>query len=121
MTRPRRRPRVTLQPHESRVISRRGGSRQWSRMVAEVVKQQPVCWLRLPGCTMRATTADHYFPRKTHPQFGEEMWNLRGACRWCNEHRKDTPPHRIGQLRTQMAKEQAARLRPARALKEWFG
>jgi 5-methylcytosine-specific restriction endonuclease McrA len=51
-----------------------------SRRVLE--RDRHVCLLQLPGCTGRATTADHIVPRSqggTH-----HMDNLQAACRACN-------------------------------------
>lgn len=44
-------------------------------------RDQYRCQLRLPGCTLTATQADHVHPRETH---GDGPENLRAACRHCN-------------------------------------
>ena len=43
------------------------------------------CQLEYPGCTGRATTADHVRPRRDGG--GDELENLRASCRHCNEAR----------------------------------
>ncbi len=46
-----------------------------------------VCWLQLPGCTMRATTKDHVIAVE---QGGTDaMENLRPACSSCNSKRRN--------------------------------
>lgn len=49
-----------------------------------VVREEPLCWLRLPGCTRWSTTADHVIAYKARPDLCFERGNLRGACRHCN-------------------------------------
>ncbi len=43
-------------------MSANGSTRAWRRLRAEVIKAEPSCWLRLPGCTHISTTADHIIP-----------------------------------------------------------
>ena len=46
-----------------------------------------VCWLKLPGCTRRATTKDHVTP---YAQGGDDsLENFRPACKRCNSKRRD--------------------------------
>jgi 5-methylcytosine-specific restriction enzyme A len=45
------------------------------------------CTLELPGCGGRATEADHIIPRRYGG--GDELSNLRAACRSCNARRSD--------------------------------
>ena len=67
-------------------------TRAWRKLMAQVVAEEPTCWLRLPGvCTVASTTADHVIPWTKRPDLGMERSNLRGACRPCNECRKDRP------------------------------
>lgn len=93
-----------------------GGTRKWAKLSKQVAREEPICWLRLPGCTIRSTTADHILCCKTHPHLKMTRSNLRGACGWCNRHRGDTPVWGIPALRARMAMKQ----RPARAL-SFFG
>lgn len=94
-----------------------GGTRAWANMVKRVVREEPICWLRLPGvCTVRSTTADHVQLRSTHGHLTMTRSNLRGACRRCNQRRGDTPYWKIPALRARLAQQQ----KPARAL-AFFG
>ena len=81
--RSRKRPRRVEHPN----LSSRGGSRAWSRMVERVVKEEPMCRLRLPGCTIRSQTADHIITRRQRPDLTMHRPNLRGACHKCNRQR----------------------------------
>lgn len=94
----RRPPRQRL-PWESPVINRRGGSRAWTRLVAQVVKEEPFCRLQLPGCTIRSQTADHIQPKKYRPDLADKRGNLRGSCHHCNRARGTRP---LAQARTEM-------------------
>ena len=80
----RRRPTYRRHPWENPSINRSGGSRAWTRLRNRVIREEPWCRLRLPGCTGVSTTADHIKPKKHYPQFAMERWNLRGSCRSCN-------------------------------------
>lgn len=76
-------------PYESRTPRRRYGSSGWAwqRTVAAVIDAAGGrCQLRLDGCTVRATTADHVLS----PRHGgsDEAWNLRASCGECNETRR---------------------------------
>lgn len=84
-----------------------GGSRKWTKTTAEFVARNPVCWLRFPRCTIRATTIDHYHARKHRPDLADKPFNWRPACRYCNHARGATPPHLIEALRAKL--EAAAR------------
>lgn len=59
----------------------------WQHLRARVLRDEPVCYLRLPGCTYHATTVDHVIPVDLRPDLCLERTNLRGACAPCN-HRK---------------------------------
>jgi 5-methylcytosine-specific restriction endonuclease McrA len=63
--------------------ARYGGTTRGRRLNARVVREEPDCRLRLPGCTGLSTTADHIVP----VSLGGERYdraNLRGACAHCN-------------------------------------
>lgn len=107
MKRPRR-PRT----YRPRPQVRNGGSRAESALSKQVAREEPVCWLRFPGCTIRSTGADHYHPVKTHPHLRLVRSNLRGACHHCNVTRGAVPPHLIEQFRAQLI----AKYRPPKAL-----
>ena len=113
-TRPYRRIRTRRRlPWESTVLSPQGGSRAWSKIVADVVRRQPYCRLRLPGvCTIRSTTADHIIPRSHRPDLTTDLRNLRGSCQPCNRRRKDRP---LEQVRAECIKQ--LQRKPSRALR----
>lgn len=48
------------------------------------------CQLRLPGCTVIATVADHIAPRETA---GDGVENLQAACAPCNGSKGDPRRH----------------------------
>lgn len=75
-----------------------------------------MCWLRLPGCTTRATGIDHYRPVKTHPQLEWVMSNWMPACHHCNTARRDTPVEDLPRLRAKMERDPKYRKGPPRAL-----
>jgi 5-methylcytosine-specific restriction endonuclease McrA len=68
----------------------------WRRLRDQVVKEEPYCWLRLPCCTGLSTTADHVLTVKERPDLILERTNLRGACRACNNSRKDRTIEELG-------------------------
>jgi 5-methylcytosine-specific restriction endonuclease McrA len=74
----------TARRQESSGINSRGGSRKWRALRDQVVKEEPLCRLRLPGCTVRSTTADHILLRALRPDLAMTRSNLRGACTNCN-------------------------------------
>lgn len=84
--------------------------RAWRYLRDQVVREEPICWLQLPGCTTASTTADHVIPRSERPDLTMVRTNLRGACQSCNlkrgtkdankiladEARKHQPPEALG-------------------------
>lgn len=64
-------------------------SRKGRALRARVVREEPLCWLRLPGCTEVTTTADHVLTVKQRPDLVLVRANLRGACESCNYKRND--------------------------------
>lgn len=67
----------------------------WKRLRRRVVAEEPVCWLKLPGCTTGSTVADHVQPVATHPELALMRSNLRGACASCNRKRGGFPLERM--------------------------
>lgn len=59
-------------------------SGRWKRLRLQVIREEPVCRLRLDCCTMRSTTADHIIPVKYRPDLKYVRSNLRGSCQPCN-------------------------------------
>jgi 5-methylcytosine-specific restriction endonuclease McrA len=70
------------------------GTRAWRKLRDQVVSDEPLCWLRLAGCTTLSTTADHVTPFKERPDLSMLRGNLRGACHHCNSSRQDRKPKR---------------------------
>ena len=66
-------------------------TRAWRKLRDQVVREEPLCWLRLPGCTALSKTADHVLTVKERPDLAMVRTNLRGACIPCNQRRNDTP------------------------------
>jgi len=64
----------------------------WRKLAAQVRAEEPMCWLRLPGCTIRSTTADHIIPAAIRPELALVRSNIRGACHSCNSKRTDKHP-----------------------------
>lgn len=65
-------------------MNERGGSRAWRRLREQVLRDQPLCQIRGPGCTGLSTTADHIIPKSKAPHLTMARANLRGACAHCN-------------------------------------
>jgi 5-methylcytosine-specific restriction endonuclease McrA len=66
----------------------------WRNLAKQVVADEPICWLRLPGCTIRSTTADHILPAAQRPELALVRSNIRGACHSCNSKRADKHPRK---------------------------
>jgi 5-methylcytosine-specific restriction endonuclease McrA len=111
-----------------------GSTREWRRLRARVVAEEPICWLRLPGCTVRSTTADHIIPISVRPDLRMVRSNLRGACSHCNYVRQETPVSELDRLRAAPKQSEitpdpqrrarrhiAAQRKPAKALLDFFG
>lgn len=47
-----------------------------------MLHRDPLCQIRLPGCTGKSEVADHITPAAEGGRF--EPNNLRGACHFCN-------------------------------------
>lgn len=76
------------------------------KLRADTIKKQPLCQLRLDGCTGISTTADHIIPRSQRPELTLVRSNLQGACAACNMKRSNNP---------------IEAMRPAPALQAFFG
>lgn len=59
-------------------------TRAWRALRDRVVREEPTCTLRLPGCTHATTTADHIVPVIDRPDLAMVRTNLRGSCTACN-------------------------------------
>jgi 5-methylcytosine-specific restriction endonuclease McrA len=78
-------------------------SAAWKRVRLIILNRDAwLCQVRLPGCTTRATTADHIVGLADGGAW-YELTNLRAACRPCNSalaahrtngHRQPTPSRR---------------------------
>ena len=63
----------------------------WRKLAKQAIREEPICWLNLDGCTRRSTTADHIIPISQHPELALTRTNVRGACRNCNSKRGNLP------------------------------
>lgn len=66
-------------------------SYRWQKLRLSVIKEEPVCTLRLSCCTGWSTTADHIIPVSHRPDLKYMRGNLRGSCQPCNLRRKTRP------------------------------
>lgn len=75
------------------------GTQAWRELAKRAAREEPRCWLRLDGCTIRSTTGDHVIPVSMRPDLALIRSNVRGACRHCNELRGRLPVSalRLGQ------------------------
>lgn len=72
--------------------------RPWRRLVAVVIREEPICWLRFKGCTIASSTGDHVIPVKIAPHLALTRSNIRGACAHCNYTRGAKPVAAIRHL-----------------------
>jgi 5-methylcytosine-specific restriction endonuclease McrA len=78
-----------------------GSTRQWRKLRAQVIAEEPRCWLHLDEqCTVLSTTADHIIPKVTRPELAMVRANLRGSCAHCNYRRRHRPLATIDELRS---------------------
>lgn len=90
----------------------RGSTRQSRRERAAVLAAWPSCYLRYPGCTIRATEDDHVVPLS---QGGtDDLANRRGACRSCHR-AKSQREAAAGRRRTQARAQRPAERHPGLA------
>lgn len=59
-------------------------TRAWKVLRDRVVGEEPVCQLRLEGCTHWSTTGDHKLTVKARPDLALVRSNVQGACASCN-------------------------------------
>lgn len=79
--------------HKTRTVAQRiRSTRAWQRLSKQVCDEEPICWLRLIGCTIRSTTGDHIIPASSRPDLALVRSNVRGACSPCNNKRGNLPP-----------------------------
>ena len=55
-------------------------SYRWQKLRLRVIKEEPLCTLRLSCCTRWSTTADHIIPVSHRPDLKYMRGNLRGSC-----------------------------------------
>jgi 5-methylcytosine-specific restriction endonuclease McrA len=63
-------------------------TQEGKRLSAQVVSEEPLCRIRLAGCTDISTQADHIIAISVQPALWNVRDNLQGACAWCNNHRQ---------------------------------
>lgn len=61
----------------------RGSTRAWRTLRAQVLTEEPTCYLHYPGCTGTSTQADHVTPRAEGGT--DNRHNLHGACKHCHD------------------------------------
>ena len=80
--------RTSSRNHHGVSRQRRGLGAGWERLKARIIERDgATCQLRLPGCTVVATTADHFMPRSRGGPTA--VSNLRASCVHCNSARGD--------------------------------
>ena len=58
---------------------------RWQKLRRYILERDDgLCQIRGPRCTMAATTVDHRYPASTHPELFWAEENLRAACKKCN-------------------------------------
>jgi 5-methylcytosine-specific restriction endonuclease McrA len=62
-------------------------TRRYRALRERVLHEEPVCRLRLPGCTLVSDSVDHVIPRSMRPDLVMVRSNLRGVCASCNSRR----------------------------------
>ena len=88
-------------------------SRRWRVLRAQVLKEEPLCQLRLDCCTVLSNTVDHIVPMKFRPDLRYVRANLRGACQPCNQHRGSRS---LSVVRAEDEARAGARAKPSVAL-----
>lgn len=90
-------------------------SGRWRKLRNQVIKEEPLCRLRLDCCTITSTTADHIIPVRYRPDLKYVRRNLRGSCQPCNMRRGVRP---LEQVRAEQKRPDAGR--KAAAALEFF-
>ena len=78
-------------PRRRRPSGGRLTSGRWQKLRARVIREEPLCRLRLNKCTIRSDTADHIIPVRDRPDLKYVRANLRGSCQSCNMARGTRP------------------------------
>ena len=65
-------------------MAKRPATYAWRMLRLAVLNEEPMCRIKLEGCTGVATVVDHMLPVRTHPHLEYERANLQGACASCN-------------------------------------
>ncbi|MGO9352168.1 MAG: HNH endonuclease [Mycobacterium sp.] len=84
-----------MTPYHRRIRS----TAAWAKLAKQVIAEERYCWLRLPGCTVIADSADHIIPIISRPELALVRSNIRAACRSCNYRRGHTPVSQLDDLR----------------------
>ena len=63
----------------------------WRRLRAQVLREEPTCWLQLEGCTQVSDRGDHVVPVVDRPDLALVRSNVHGACDSCNRKRGTLP------------------------------
>lgn len=105
-----------MAPRRRRPGSGQLSSGRWKKLRLQVIAEEPICRLRLAGCTLRSDTADHIITVKDRPDLRFVRSNLRGSCQSCNMARGSRP---LSQVRAEQALARPASKKPAAAL-EFF-
>lgn len=69
-----------------------GGRRAQAWTAAVLANSDGMCALRLPGCTVVATTGDHILTQHERPDLRYVVANGRPSCTSCNQTRPRRPP-----------------------------
>jgi hypothetical protein len=100
-------------PPGAQLARRIRSTQAWRQLSKRVIREEGLCWLRLPGCTRIATTTDHIIPATVRPDLILVRANCHAACRSCNYRRGDTPANQLDELRhrtpTQLDERRARR------------
>ena len=90
-------PRRKIKPRSSGQLNHR----RWRNLRDRVVREEPYCTLRLPGCTLVSTTGDHIIPVSMRPDLKFDRANVRGSCWSCNNRRGNEP---LGVVRARLSR-----------------
>lgn len=88
-------------------------SGRWKQLRLRVIREEPLCRLRLDRCTVYSDTADHIIPVKDRPDLRFCRANLRGSCQSCNRRRGSRP---LSEVRAEETLVRPSSPKPAAAL-----